>query len=98
MCIIFVYDLFYFCLLGVPSASDSNILKYPHQNHHKAAHFYHIVDLFLQSFHPNVQLINFLALTKEGNNRSHDGYHSFTDINILKAVIVLNHMKLVVDV
>lgn len=40
-------------------------------------------------------LLDFVALTKEGTLAGRgDGFHSLTDINLIKAQITLNTMKL----
>ena len=44
---------------------------------------------------PLVALLNFLPLTKEGTLAGRgDGFHSQTDINLMKVQIALNTMKL----
>lgn len=79
--------------VGVITCAPKVVEQFKHQSNEHAAKFYAAVHNYLAENYPSVKLLNLLSLTSEGINRS-DGFHSFSDINLLKAMMVLNAMKL----
>jgi len=79
---------------GATVCSDEVVKKYPHQNRANVAEFNKNMATWLKEHHPRVESVDFFNLSAESVNsgRTADGFHSLTDVNLLKAVTVLNIM------
>jgi hypothetical protein len=83
--------------IGLP-ASDSEVAqRYPKQESHAAMRFNAEMKQYLELHHSYVKTFDFWNLTWSGIARTSDGFHSMTDINIMKAMYVLNAMNLMLD-
>jgi hypothetical protein len=71
-----------------------NAKLYPHQSPAHAEVFYRHLDAFLKREFPHAVLLDFLSLTREGLSKFSDEFHSMTDVNMIKTMIVLHSMKL----
>jgi hypothetical protein len=66
--------------------------RYPHQHRDKVKIHNALVHKWLGTNYPKVLYIDFWNLTADGVNRTSDGFHSVSDINMIKATYILNVM------
>jgi hypothetical protein len=71
-----------------------NAKLYPHQSPARAETFHAYLDSFLRREFPHAVLLDFLSLTRQGLSIYSDEFHSMTDVNMIKTMIVLHAMKL----
>jgi len=79
---------------GVNWVTKMNADKYPHQApKYGLAHNRGIAEYLGNEF-PSAKMISFWNMTMEAANRTSDGFHHLTDINLMKAMILINIMDL----
>ena len=66
--------------------------QYPHQRRDKVKSHNSYVHKWLTLHYPRVLYTDFWNLTADGVNRTSDGFHSLSDINVIKATYLLNIM------
>jgi hypothetical protein len=78
---------------GIPIISESIQQIYSNERTENAIRFHHVLEEYIRTHYPDVTVINFLNLTAEGVNRTSDGVHSLTDVNVMKAMTLLSIMN-----
>eukprot|EP01034_Spumella_vulgaris_P022944 gene22944-29129_t len=89
------YDM-HFAIAGVPSVGAFNAKLYPHQSAVHGVAFHAHLESFLAKEFPQAVLLDFMSLTKQGLSpgQKTDEFHSLSDVNMIKTMIVLHTMKL----
>ena len=82
---------FHVVFMGLGSQSRSLDLKYPHQSRELTANFNAEVSGFLKETH-GMDFIDVSSLNRSAPTS--DGYHFLSDVNLIKAMYVLNYMDL----
>jgi hypothetical protein len=92
-------NLVYVAYSGATFSSDSIVTKYPWQSRASTQNFTEKILLFLKSEYPRVVIVDFFNVSYDAilNNRTSDGVHTLSDVNIIKAMTILNLMNYVVD-
>lgn len=77
---------------GIPVVDKVVEKKYPHQHRSliKVQNLY--IHRWLDRYYPRVLYIDLYNLTLDGTERTSDGFHSLSDVNMMKATYVLNLM------
>lgn len=82
-----------FIFSGVPVVDVRVERKYPDQERSSAARFNREVGNYTDYNVKNSMFLNFWKLTLEATGRTSDGFHSLTDVNLMKMMITLNVMN-----
>lgn len=77
---------------GSTVCSDDVVKKYPHQKRENVEEYNRDTANWLKEHYPNAESVNFYNLSAESLDRTSDGMHSLTDVNLIKAMTVLNIM------
>lgn len=82
---------------GVNICDKAVSAKYPHQSDSNSIYFTKRLHELMKQYYPAVPvvIIDFLSITKEAidDGRTSDGYHFLSDINLMKAMTILNVMR-----
>jgi hypothetical protein len=85
------WDMLRFVFMGVPIVHPAVTRKYPVQNGERVQLF-NTELISLVGNLSNFYIINFTAMTHEAVWRTSDGFHSLTDVNLMKVMSLLNVM------
>jgi hypothetical protein len=85
-----------FIFSGVPVVDSRVEHKYPAQERSNAAKFNREIEIYTNNNIKNSVFLNFWNLTLEATDRTCDGFHSLTDINLMKTMVLLNSMNFLV--
>ncbi len=70
---------------------------YKDQTDGRSSGFNHEMDTYLRASFPQVAFLNVWNLTHESLNRTSDGFHQVSDVNLIKVMTILNTMKALHD-
>ena len=87
------YKYFRFAYIGVPVISTAMEARYPHQDRINASIFNAQMRNYLYQSYPEVTYLDFWNITKDAEDRTSDGFHKLSDINMMQAVTLLNIMR-----
>ena len=79
--------------IGVPVISIGMENRYPHQSRAKALIFNAQMQHYLSMTHPDVVYLDLWNITKDAEDRSSDGFHKLSDVNVIQAATLLNVMR-----
>ena len=78
--------------IGLPVVSVRIEKLYPQQHRSNVQIHNSIVQRWLKEYYPYVLYIDLFNLTKNGTDHTSDGFHSLSDVNMIKASYILNVM------
>lgn len=98
-CFYDVSNLIYVAYSGATYSADSVAAKYPYQSTAHVKNFTEKIELFLKTEYPRVLIVDFFNVSYDAilNNRSSDGFHMLSDVNVIKAMTVINLMNIIGD-
>lgn len=86
------YDRIRFLYSGGTSSTNDLVQKYPHQSDEKVIQFNSDIKNWFNKKYPFVLVLDFFNLTWESHNHTSDGFHHLSDVNLIKAMTLLNSM------
>jgi hypothetical protein len=78
---------------GLPAIHQSVYQKYVNQTPELAHHFNTVVRNYLRDNYAHVKFVDMWNLTLGALDRTSDGFHSMTDVNVMKVMFLFNAMN-----
>jgi hypothetical protein len=86
------WDNVRFVFSGATVCQDAVVRRYPHQDKASVQAYNRDVANWLKKSYPKLIILDFWNLSAQALDRTSDGFHQLTDVNLIKASTVLNLM------